>query len=190
MKIGLAVAMTGGMVVGLGDACHWSAGLVCQPFSAFVQGQAFLGNILALVGAWCAAGYLLIGRRVRPRLSLSSYTFSVYGVTTIVLLLLVAAFRLPLTGYSPVTYGWFLALALVPQLLGHTLYNWALRYLPAAYVSLGILGEPIGTVMLAYLFLREAPTLLEVAGGVMILGGIALATRLSKASDVPVDALE
>ena len=80
-------------------------------------------------------------------------------------------------GYSPMTYVWMLLLALVPQLIGHSTYNWALRYMPAALVAVTTLGEPIGSTILAYFLLREAPTWIKLGGAVLILAGIWLASR-------------
>jgi drug/metabolite transporter (DMT)-like permease len=175
---GLAVALLGGTVVGMSQACSLSTtGLECSGFQGFWSGKAALGNFLALVGAWMAAGYMMIGRRLRPGLSLVSYVFVVYGVAGLVLLGLVGLAGLPLTGYAPMTTLWFIALAVIPQLVGHSSLNWALRYLPASFVSVSLLGEPIGSVILAFIFLSESPTALELAGGVLILFGIFLATR-------------
>jgi drug/metabolite transporter (DMT)-like permease len=69
-------------------------------------------------------------------------------------------------------YLWLLLLAIVPQLLGHSTFNWALRYLPASLVSITMLGEPIGSTILAYLLLKESPTPLKIGGAVLILVGI------------------
>jgi drug/metabolite transporter (DMT)-like permease len=101
----------------------------------------------------------------------------VYGVAALVLMGLVGLAGLPLTSYRPTTFIWFAALAIIPQLLGHSSLNWALRYLPASFVSVSLLGEPIGSILLAFLFLDEIPTGLELAGGVFILMGIVLASR-------------
>lgn len=178
VAIGLVVALAGGVVVGMSESCQWNGGqMTCSSLALFAQGRAFAGNVLALVGAWLSAGYLLIGRKLRPRLSLPVYTFLVYGVGAVVLLLMVGVNRLPLGGYSAKTYLLLLALAVVPQLLGHSTFNWALRYLSAAYVSVALLGEPVGSSLLAYLLLAETPGVLEIAGGVLILSGIYLASR-------------
>jgi drug/metabolite transporter (DMT)-like permease len=141
-----------------------------------VRGQAFLGDLLALVGAVAAAGYLLIGRKLRARISLLSYIFMVYGMAAVVLLgIMFAAGQSPL-GYPPQTYLWLLLLALIPQLIGHSTYNWALGYLSAAYVSIALLGEPIGSTILAYFLLSETPTLFKIVGGILILAGIYVAS--------------
>ena len=69
-------------------------------------------------------------------------------------------------------YVWIFGLAIIPQLIGHSSFNWALKYLPATLVSIALLGEPVGTVILSYLFLKESPTILEIFGGILILLGI------------------
>ena len=174
--IGMVLALAGGVVVGLADACTWQAGLVCPPLATFVRGTAFFGDFLALCGAWAAAGYVLIGRRLRAKMSLIPYIFVVYGMAAVVLLMILGISREPVFGYLPVTYLWLLLLALVPQLLGHSTFNWALRYLPASLVSITLLGEPIGSTILAYLILKEAPTPLKIIGAVLILAGIYIAS--------------
>jgi drug/metabolite transporter (DMT)-like permease len=174
---GMTLALLGGLMIGLSDSCQLDGGLTCPPFSKFVQGKAFLGNILALAGAWAVAGYLMIGRRLRAAMALIPYIFVVYGSAAICLLVaMILAGQSP-GGYSPLIYTWILLLALVPQLIGHTTYNWALRYLPAALVSITTLAEPVGSAILAFVILQEAPTRLIVFGGVLILAGIYLASR-------------
>ncbi len=176
--IGLTVALVGGTIVGGGQACQIGPdGIDCSGFQFYLHGRALFGNFLALVGAWCAAGYLLVGRWVRPSLSLLSYTAIVYGIAAVGLVILVMVSHTQVIGYQPVIYVWFILLALIPQLIGHSTYNWALRYLPAAYVSIALLGEPIGTSILALFLLKEAPTLLEIVGGILTLIGIYIASR-------------
>jgi drug/metabolite transporter (DMT)-like permease len=178
--IGLVVALSGAIIVGVGGSCAFNDGrLICQGMGESWSGRNFTGNVLALLGAILSAAYLMVGRSVRNRLSLPIYTTIVYGIASIVLILLVILTGTPVEGYSTASYAWVVALALVPQVIGHTAFNWALKYLSAAYVSIALLGEPIGTVILAALFLREKPAILEILGGVLILSGITLATRRS-----------
>jgi drug/metabolite transporter (DMT)-like permease len=175
---GLVIALLGSVIVGGSDACRWTyTGLNCESLSQAVQGKTLFGNLLALAGAWFAAFYLIIGRKVRPGLSLLSYTFVVYGIAALTLLAMVAVSGESLLGYSPATFGFFLALAVFPQLLGHTSFNWALKFIPAALVSIVLLGEPISSTILAFVILKEPPTILEVFGGFFILAGIYLASR-------------
>jgi drug/metabolite transporter (DMT)-like permease len=123
-----------------------------------------------------AAGYILMGRQLRKKLNTISYTAFVYGIAALILLALVGLRQEPVFSYSGATYLWLLALGLIPQLLGHSLFNWALKYLSAAFVSLTLLGEPIGTIILALILLKESPTLLEGVGAGLILIGIVVAT--------------
>lgn len=183
--IGMLLALIGGVVIALSDACSWQnglalrpgSGLACPSLAEFVKGNAFFGNSLALAGAWTVAGYLLIGRSLRAKMSLVPYIFVVYSMAAVVLIVIMfAAGETPL-GYPPLTYVWMLLLALVPQLIGHSTYNWALRYMPAALVAVTTLGEPIGSTILAYFILREAPTWIKLGGAAMILAGIYIASR-------------
>jgi drug/metabolite transporter (DMT)-like permease len=173
---GLLVALSGTVVIGLSDICQQTASYACPPFSEFFQGKAFLGDLLALAGAWTGAGYILIGRHLRPTLSLTPYIFLVYGIAGIVLVALVAGVGLPVFGFSSIVYLYLLLLALLPQLLGHSSFNWALAHLPASYVSIALLGEPVGASILAALILGEVPGGLKLIGIGLILAGIVVAT--------------
>jgi drug/metabolite transporter (DMT)-like permease len=175
--IGMLLALTGGVVIALSDTCSWQSGLACPSLAEFFQGGAFFGNFLALAGAWMVAGYLLIGRRLRVKMSLVPYIFVVYSIAAVALIVIMFASGETPLGYSPMTYIWMLLLALVPQLIGHSTYNWALRYMPAALVAVTTLGEPIGSTILAYFILREAPTWIKLGGAAMILAGIWLASK-------------
>jgi drug/metabolite transporter (DMT)-like permease len=142
-----------------------------------ISSRPFLGNALALTGALAVSGYWMIGRRMRCRLSLVPYITLVYGSAALLLLITALLFRQPLTGFTPSTYGWFFLLALFPQLVGHSSFNWSLAHLPASYVAIATLGEPIGAAILALLFLGEIPSLLKIAAAALILSGIFLALR-------------
>jgi len=85
VMIGMLLALLGVIVIALGDSCQISGGLVCPSMSGFLQGDALLGNFLALVGAWALAGYLIIGRKLRSGMSLVPYIFLVYGVAAVAL---------------------------------------------------------------------------------------------------------
>lgn len=181
--IGLAVSLSGSIVVGLSSSCGFAQGrITCEGFASAFQGRAFIGDLMALAGAFLSGGYLMVGRKVRGEVSLSSYIFSVYSVSALVLMTLVLITGARITGFSGRTYLWMIALAIVPQIIGHSVFNWALKYLSAAYVSIALLGEPVGTVILTMIFLRESPAVMELVGGVLILVGIFLATRVEKAT--------
>jgi drug/metabolite transporter (DMT)-like permease len=83
----------------------------------------------------------------------------------------------PLLGYSRTAYGLFALMALLPQLIGHTSFNWALAYLPATFVAVTIISEPVGASILAVIWLGELPTTAVLAGSLLVLLGIGLASR-------------
>jgi drug/metabolite transporter (DMT)-like permease len=161
--LGLGLATAGSIVIGWGDLGH--------------GGNHLLGDVLALAGAAFVAGYLMIGRRARGHLSLTTYVAVVYGVAMVTLLVLVQVWGQPMLGFTPAAYGWAAALGLVPQLVGHSTLNWALRYLSATMVAIVTLAEPIGSSLLAYFLLHESITPSTALGGVLVLTGIVLASR-------------
>ncbi len=179
VMVGMILALIGGITIGLSDTCIWQSGaLVCPDLGEMVRGRAFLGDLLALAGAMFAAAYVIIGRKLRVNITLLSYIFLVYGAAAILLVILMLFTGGSAFGYPPITYLWFLLLALIPQLLGHSSFNWAFKYVSAAYVSITLLGEPIGATILAYFLLDEAPTTIKVFGAILILTGIFIASRV------------
>lgn len=162
--IGIAVSIVGAMFVALADL---------GPTGTHV----LRGDLYALVGAVSASGYLLIGRRVRKRMSLTLYVGIAYLVAALILLGLAGVTGARLAGHPREGYLWIALLAAGPQLLGHTAYNWALRYVSATFVTVTLLAEPIGATLLAIVFLSQVPSVLRLAGGACILAGIVLAAR-------------
>ena len=183
--IGLILTLIGGTIIGFSDICTWNVGITCASPSQIGLAGASKGNFLALAGAWAVAGYLLIGRRLRAKTSLIPYIFLVYGMGAIVMLIILFASGNTLFGYSSTTYFWLLLIAIFPQLIGHSTYNWALRYLPVALVAVTTLGEPIGSGILAFIILKEIPTTLQFIGGILILTGIYVTSR-KKAKPKPI----
>jgi drug/metabolite transporter (DMT)-like permease len=175
--LGLGLAITGGVVIAGGEACTWNGGLHCSQPDVTGGGRTLWGNFLALAGAWAVSGYLVIGRRLRSTLSLMPYIFLVYGFAAIGLLIAAVAMGDLRLVLPPATYGWIILLAIVPQLVGHSTYNWALAYLPAAFVAVTTLGEPVGAAILAYLILHERPGGLVLVGALLVLAGIYISTR-------------
>ena len=174
--VGLILALAGGTVVGLSDSCTWQSGWLSCPSSAvFFSGTAFLGDFLALAGAWMAAGYMLVGRSLRARIDLIPYIFIVYGMAAMVLIAMMFGMRESPLGLPSITYLWLVLLALIPQLLGHSIFNWSLKYIPVSLVSVTLLGEPVGSTVLAYFILQEQPGWVKIIGAILILAGIWMA---------------
>lgn len=180
LKIGIALALIGSVIITLSDSLLVEGWQIVGWRAENTAGGSnpLLGNGLAIVGAITAGGYMLIGRRLRPRLSLLSYTMVVYGLASLTLLILALLAGHNLLGYSSTTYWLCLLMAIFPQLMGHSSFNWALRFLPAAYVSVSVLGEPVSATLLAFFFFQELPTNpgLALLGAIFIFGGILLAS--------------
>jgi len=161
--LGIGFSVIGSGLIGYGDMV--------------LSKEALIGDGLALLGALAASGYFLVGRKMRKNQDLLSYIFPVYSTAGLVLIILSFSFRQPFFGYSSTTYLLFFLLAIVPQLIGHTTFNWALKYLPASLVAITILGEPIGSTILAYFILGEGLTFWKILGGISIFAGILIALK-------------
>jgi drug/metabolite transporter (DMT)-like permease len=142
-----------------------------------IGGVALFGNMLALLGAVMVSGYWLVGQNVRKRLSLMTYTYVVYGSSSLFLLIYVLTLQYPLYPYPMEDWIIFISLAIFPTLLGHSVFNWALKWLSASVISMSILFEPIGAAILAYFILGETLQLSQWLGGSVILLGIYLFIR-------------
>lgn len=169
LKLGIGLALIGSAII-----AFWGTGQEVR-----VGANPLLGNGLAVIGAVAAAIYFLIGRRLRQHLSLLSYATMVYGTSALFLLGMVAVQGESLGGYGWQTYGLLLLMALLPQLLGHSSFNWALGFLPASYVAVTVISEPIGATLLALFFFGEIPGVGTLIGGVLILAGIFVASQRS-----------
>jgi drug/metabolite transporter (DMT)-like permease len=156
--IGIGLAVAGSLILGRGNL---AAG-----------GESWKGDLLAIGGAVAVACYFLVGSRLRPKLPLLGYIFPVYGAAA--LFLVPASFLLGdgLTGLPARTYIYCMIMALVCQVTGHSVFNWALRKMNPTLVAMATLGEPIGTTLLAWMILNETPMPSEIAGGAVILAGV------------------
>jgi drug/metabolite transporter (DMT)-like permease len=164
--ISIIISVGGGAIIGFGDFA--------------TGGRALLGDFLAVIGAICAAIYLLIGRNLRRKLSLILYVALCYGSAALFLWLVVLVLKLPLTGYSTQTVTAFWAMALISQIIGHTSYNWALKWFSAGFVAVALLGEPIGATIMAYIIFDEGLTWVKFIGGLFILSAIYIAAAGEK----------
>ncbi len=165
MVIAIGMALAGSTVVFLAD----------ENIATASAPQPMLGNTLALIGSLAMCGYLMIGRRLRAGVTLLAYVGVVYAVAAVFLVATALAFSAPLVTISATAWLIVLALALGPQLLGHTAFNWSLKHFPATVVAVAILGEPIGSTILAWLMLGEPIGVIKIGGMALLLGGIVLA---------------
>ena len=147
---------------------------------------ASLGNALALVGAVAMAVYVLIGRSLRTG-GVGALSYSIVGYSAAALALLPVALLAgaQLWGYSATTWFWLFVITLGPQLLGHTVLNWALEYVRASIVSGAVLAEPVFAALLAWLVLAEKPGLAPLLGGVVVLAGLYLLLRGDSSGSSP-----
>jgi drug/metabolite transporter (DMT)-like permease len=166
--LGIGVALMGGMTIG------WET-------SDSTGSNPLLGNGLALVGAWAASLYFLWGREAQRRnLSVGSYVTIAYSVAAIVLLPLPFLAGTSYADYSPLTYGYILLMAIVPQLIGHTSLNWAVRWVSPTLVTLLILFEPVASSVLAFLMFGEVPGMRVLIGAFVLLMGVAIAISANR----------
>jgi drug/metabolite transporter (DMT)-like permease len=157
---GLAVAILGAAIIAFADADGGR--------------YSIWGDLLALVGAVSVSVYFLCGRSLRRQLSTGAYVVMSYSVGAMTLWLGTLVLQAPLLGFSWQIFGMFLLIALIPQVIGHTSFNWALKHLSAPTVSVSMLGEPIGASILAYLLLGEKISGWTLAGGVTTLLGVGI----------------
>lgn len=168
--VGMAIALVGAVLIGLGGSETLSAGP-----------HPLLGNGLALVGAWMASLYFLLGREAqRQGLGIGSYAAIAYGVAAIVLLPLPLLVGTAYTGYSTLTYSYIGLMALLPQLVGHTSLNWSVRWVSPTLVTLAILFEPVMSSVLGYLIFGEVPGASVLVGACVLLVGVGMATMAAK----------
>ncbi|WP_138418989.1 DMT family transporter [Aquibacillus sediminis] len=158
--ISMIIALTGSVIISWGD------------FK--ISGLALFGDILALVGAIMITVYFLMGQNVRKRLSLMTYTFIVYGFSSLTLIVYNLIYQHSFLGYSSYQWWIFLALAIIPTFFGHTLFNWALKWVSTSTISMSIIFEPIGASLLAYWILGEQISWSQWLGGTIVLFGLFL----------------
>ncbi len=158
--IGMVVALGGSAAISLGAGGGGESGMT--------------GNVLALIGALGAAGYYLIGSKLRTDIDTLRYVGFVYSVAAAVALTVTLSSGLPMTGFDLRTWLLLFAIALLPQVIGHTSLNWALKHYSATTVSIFTLAEPIGATLLAFIILRENISRATIWGGLVILAGVAL----------------
>jgi drug/metabolite transporter (DMT)-like permease len=162
---GIAIALFGTITIALGSSGDTNTG-----------SNQLLGDFLALAGSWAVSLYLLLGREAQRRgLGIGGYIAIAYTVAAIVLLPLPFAFNVSYTSYSHFVYVCILLTAIVPQLVGHTIFNWAVVRISPTLVTLAILFEPVGASYFGYLLFGEVPSSAVLAGAGVLLFGVAAA---------------
>jgi len=172
---GIALTVVGSVLIFAADS-GGSEGAATNPL---------LGNTLALIGAISASGYLLVGRALRTRISLTAYVWLAYTVAAMLLGAALAASGAALSALPAPAWGLMALLAIGPQLVGHTAFNWAVRRLTATFVAIAILGEPVGAAILAWFFFEEGFTTLQLIGFMLLLVGIFVAARGETSRGIP-----
>ncbi len=162
------------------SARHW-AGLVVALAGVIVvvtEGDPlhhhFVGNLCAVGGSLCWVGYTFVGRRARPVADFWGYSATLYATAGVVVVGAAVSSGEALTGLSSMTWLVLCGLALVPTLLAHGIYNYLLRYIPPATLSLCMLSKPIAAAALAWVLFSELPTSRMIGGSAAILVGITL----------------
>lgn len=155
-----------------GIALAIAGGVILAGWNIAAGGDYWKGDLLAVVGAAAVAGYFIVGSRLRPKLPLLAYIFPVYGTAALLLALATLLSGPGLAGLSSKVYFYCFIMALVCQVTGHSLFNWALRRMKTTLVAMATLGEPVGTTILAWLILGETPVPNEIVGGAVILAGV------------------
>jgi len=153
----MGIAIVGAMMIGWGDF-----GL---------SQDAIMGDILSFFSVISVVGYLLIGQTIVKKVSHWLYSFCVFFFASIVLTIYNVATGVELVGYPGKEWGIFLLLATVPT-VSHVINNWLLNYVNATTISMSILGEPVGSTILAFLLLHERLVSWQIAGGMLVLLGV------------------
>lgn len=165
-SLGVLVSVAGAILIGWGDFA--------------LDSKALVGDFLAFLGAVTVTGYFLIGQYVRQRVGAMVYSATAYTSATVLLLILALACGNPLSGFDGGNWWIFTGLAVFPTIFGHTLFNWALKFVPASVISVNILAEPIGASLLAYIVWRSIPSTTSLVGAVMLLVGVGIFLRYNR----------
>jgi len=169
-----------GIAMGIAGTGLIIANDLVQAGAAPAGREPMLGNALALSGAIAISGYLLVGRRLNLKLPLLAYVAIVYGAAALAMNLIAMLAGQGIDRIPPAAWLPIIGLALGPQLAGHTLINASLRHLSPTFVALAILGEPVGSAILAWLLLGENVAPLQLLGFSVLLAGIVVAARAER----------
>lgn len=164
--LGMMVAITGAVFIGMGDIGVSSTNLY--------------GDLLSVLGTLAVAVHMLLGQKLLGNLSSYVYSLIVFSSAVIVFAIYNMMLGVSFTNYADREWGIFLLLAIIPTVLGHMLFNWLMKYISATTVSMSILGEPIGASLLAYILLDEMMSYMQIAGGLLAILGLILFMKFNK----------
>ncbi|AFC30320.1 hypothetical protein PM3016_3487 [Paenibacillus mucilaginosus 3016] len=164
--LSMLTAIAGAVLIGWGD---WGT-----------TTEALLGDLLSLLGTAAVAVHMILGKKLVSRVPSFLYSFFVFLFAALVLAVYNLVLGHPFGGYPAAEWGNFLLLAIVPTLFGHYLFNWLLKYMRPESVSMSVLGEPLGSTLLAYLLLGESLTWLQAAAGAVLLSGVWMFLRANE----------
>lgn len=153
-----SIALAGMVLLSVGDISHGAS--------------TFRGDLLALAGALSISGYMLIGRIVRQRMRLTTYVFIVYSICAVIMVGMCLVTGIPLSGYPAVEFLIFFGMAFFCTILGHTVFNWALKHLKTSFVSVTILAEPVYATVMGIIIFKEVPPITAIIGGCVVLFGL------------------
>ncbi len=138
------------------------------------------GDFLALLGAFAVSIYFISGSHLRKYMQTFQYITLVYSSAALFTTIFALLSSKPFTGYRTASYIYMILMAVVPQLFGHTSFNWALKHLKASAVAISVLGEPIGATILAYIFFHQTVSQLKLLGMAMVILSIAVSIKTSR----------
>jgi drug/metabolite transporter (DMT)-like permease len=168
--VGTAIGLAGMIIISGDGLKNMEAGMI--------------GNALAILGAVSVVGYFIVGRSLRARLSLLAYVTPLYGVCCLFLLAWAILAGNRVHPYGATEWVYFAALAVVPTIFGHTVFNWAIKHVKPTAISIAFLGEPVVAALLAFVIFSQRPPVATFAGGALVLVGIYLTTSTRRASPV------
>lgn len=170
---GLFITVLGGIVTALASG-GGSAG-----------DSPLLGIVITLVASIAGATYMTIGRSVRRKISLVPYVWIVFGCGSLIGFVFVWLSGTPVVGHPGESYFWLLMIALVPQLIGHSGFNFALAYFSATIISLSTQILSVTAAVTAFFIFAELPGWGDVLGSLIVVTGVVLAIMGRRRQSVP-----
>ncbi|MDW4507680.1 DMT family transporter [Priestia megaterium] len=174
--ISILIAVSGSVIIASGDIG--------------VTKTALYGDLLSILGTVAVSVHMLAGQELCRKMPSIIYSFAVFFIGGLVLFVYNICTNVSLTQYDIKDWWIFLLLALIPNIFGHALFNWLLKYVGATTISMAILGEPIGAIILAYFLLGEMTTVSQLVGGMIVMISVMIFLKYKAAEPEKVMALQ